>query len=317
MAKTKRATPKPTGVTFKDKYALWHECLAGKDQNSIQQQVLRMVWDAGVYELINEARRFAPEAPEGGVQLNGAMHRFIDHLFFETQAVAIRRLTARESLHGPKGTYSLGSLITDMTENVVLLTRQNMWTVREPELDSHYGRPAKQQPAAANDALDMRSSMEEHWNEYIDALCGTSPASRSPNDTVLTTCFDQMSDRLKCCDKLGEYVNKYVAHVATPGSRASYDAKGLKITRAKLREAHEAICQVADVLSCHFLVGSSFAAYAYPLFDVFAYIDRPLVSTDGIEKLEETLNEYQRIVGRWSGNGLKWVQGDWQKKDDW
>lgn len=45
MAKTQRATPKPTGVTFKDKYALWHECLAGRDQNSVQQQVLRIVWD--------------------------------------------------------------------------------------------------------------------------------------------------------------------------------------------------------------------------------------------------------------------------------
>ena len=78
---------------FKAKHKIWIQHLCGDDRNSIFAQIYRMIWNAAVFEIINESRRVATVDSEGNKELNGMLHRFIDTCFFESQLMAIRRLT--------------------------------------------------------------------------------------------------------------------------------------------------------------------------------------------------------------------------------
>lgn len=71
-------------VTLPGKRKLWLEVLSGKDKHSVVHQITAMTWNAAAYQVVKEARRLAPADPEGGVQLNGMLHRLIDHGFFNT-----------------------------------------------------------------------------------------------------------------------------------------------------------------------------------------------------------------------------------------
>ena len=100
----------PEYSEFACKRDQWIEWLSGKDPHSITNQIIQMVWDAAVWRVINEARGLAPDAEEGGVQLNGDMHRLIDRTSFQSQAAAIRRLMDKSRVTGNRGVYSLYGL---------------------------------------------------------------------------------------------------------------------------------------------------------------------------------------------------------------
>jgi hypothetical protein len=76
----------------KEKLDQWREWLLGDDVHSIRNQIHTMLWDYAVFQTINEARRYAPRDAEGHAQLNRMVHTFINRAFFETQAMALRRL---------------------------------------------------------------------------------------------------------------------------------------------------------------------------------------------------------------------------------
>src|SRR4030042_925182 len=99
----------------------WEERLVGDDINSIRNQIYNMIWDSAVFQSINECRKYAPKNEKGEIELNGVVHRFIDKCFFETQAIAIRRLIDKR-----KDVISIYRLIDDMEEHRPLLTRGNI-----------------------------------------------------------------------------------------------------------------------------------------------------------------------------------------------
>jgi hypothetical protein len=102
----------------------WQELLVGNDTNSIRNRIYDMMWDSAVFQSINECRRYAPTNEKGEIELNGVVHRFIDKCFFETQAIAIRRLMDKSH-----DVDSLCRLVEDMGKNCHLLTRQNILAV--------------------------------------------------------------------------------------------------------------------------------------------------------------------------------------------
>ena len=77
---------------FKAKREQWLEQLCGQDRHSVVNQISRMIWDAAAFRIINEARRYAENADDGGVKLNGMVHQLLNKGFLASQASAIRRL---------------------------------------------------------------------------------------------------------------------------------------------------------------------------------------------------------------------------------
>src|SRR3989339_1821041 len=114
---------------FKTKRELWIQCLNGEDKNSIMKQIYHMIWNAAVFKIVNESIRLAPVDKNGVKQLNGMVFNLVDNCFFESQFIAIRRLTDSNSLEGNKSVFSLIPLLLDMKNNIRLLTRSNYFKV--------------------------------------------------------------------------------------------------------------------------------------------------------------------------------------------
>lgn len=127
---------------FVEQRQLWIECFSGEDPNSVCKQLYQMIWNAAAYRIVNEARRLAPLAKEGGVQLNGMMHRLIDSCFWDSQVLAVRRLMdiypieEQESKKRDKSVFSLTGLLEDMEHHVHFLTRGNILAAEGLEYDA-------------------------------------------------------------------------------------------------------------------------------------------------------------------------------------
>lgn len=298
---------------FKSRRELWIQSLEGDDPNSIKRQIRTMVWNTAAYRIINEARRIAPPAEEGGVQLNGMMHRLIDKGFFESQLLAIRRLAQGGSLaeDQERDVYSISSLLEDMKAHVQLVTRANLFQAEGLPYDVDYLQVASCQtrvetapPAYYSQELDLRRLRERHAE--VDSLTGVTPDRRSPDDTVsvrLLSCLNQKV--LDAYADIRPYINKFLAHPATPESRGIVNADGIRITLDHLYQAHEGICKVANFIGRYLLTGGYTSFLAVPQYDQFAYIDRPLVTKEGIESLKRVWDEYDKETREWTQWGIE------------
>jgi len=82
-----------------------------EDGHSIWQQIWRATYNAAAYRTVNKGVELAPEAIEGGRQLNGLLYNLLTECFFEAECVRIRRLveSGRDGLDKKRrAVYSLG-----------------------------------------------------------------------------------------------------------------------------------------------------------------------------------------------------------------
>ncbi|MHC4792380.1 MAG: hypothetical protein ACYS8Y_13300, partial [Planctomycetota bacterium] len=114
---------------MKNKFEEWKEWLFGDDIHAIHRQVRNMIWDSAVFLSIIEARKRVPRDQAGNMQLNETVQAFIDKLFFETQATAIRRLLDKELSEKKRAVFSLYRIIKDMRKHCHLLKRENILAV--------------------------------------------------------------------------------------------------------------------------------------------------------------------------------------------
>ena len=293
---------------YKAKREAWIQRVTIEDRNSIQRQIWSMIWDAAVYRIINEARKYAKEVPEGGVELNGMVHRLIDKCFFQSQANAIRRLLDRSPAKGGKEVYSLYRLLEDIKENIHLCTRENIFATEERPYDygpvqKEYFEYCEQQAREGNRSIMIPPELVWHRHEErhqdIDKLASVDKDNRSPNDTIRPEVISRLKNKLGSCREIVDYVDKFVAHAATPESRATIKADEITLTLGKFWDAHEVICNVANFVSKYILGDSNIGSLAIPQYDHFAYIDRPLIESENVEKLHEVWNKYEKETQSW------------------
>jgi hypothetical protein len=268
---------------FEQKRNEWLEWLLGDDRHSINNQVARILWDTAIFNTINEARRLAPEADAGGVQLNPMIHLFIDRNFFVSQAVAIRRLIDSGGVKGKRGVHSLCGLLDDMTSHATLLRRDHMLRAENHDLCGAGLRELS-----------------------IDKMVGVEHTNRSSADTIRPGLFEYLKAELTArCEPLKQYVDKFIAHAATPDSRLTINADDINILRKTLSEAQKRILQTATFLGTGILYETNISPLASDTGKKFLYIDRPLVQTADIPQLGKAWVDYQRKTDRWSGWGLE------------
>jgi len=267
---------------FEQKRKEWIQWLLGKDRHSIDNQIARILWDTAIFKTINEARRLAPEADGGGVQLNGMIHHFIDRNFFVSQATAIRRLLDSEGAEGKRGVHSLSSLLDDMESNVALLRRDHML---KAEKHDEFGN--------------------EHLELAIDKMADVEPAKRSPTDTIQPRIFEYLKTELTAkCQPIKQYVDKFIAHAATPESRLTINADDIDIPLKTLSDAQERILKTATFLGICVLCERDICSLAAILSYEFRYADHPLVQTADIPQLGRVWQDYEQETDGWSDWGL-------------
>lgn len=305
---------------FSKKRLFWIECFLGQDNHAIIQQIYRMVWNAAVFNVINEARRIAPKDAQGNIEFNGMIHRFIDTSFFNSQLLAIRRLSDKYPLTGEKGVYSLVALLSDMKDNVKLLTRENFFAgerleydvdkIKQKEMEFH-SHKIKEGVSAYWIPSNVDTESIERRHREIDILTGVSKESRSRNDCVQENILDYLIAKIQTATgDINQYVNQFIAHAASRDSRNVYDSGSISLTLEHLWSAHKIICQVANLTDTYLLSRSSHTFLPTPQYDQFQFIENPLATSANIEQLDNAWRDFGKETETWEGWGLKQLRDE-------
>ncbi len=221
----------------------WAQLLGHDDVNSIGRQTAHMLWRSAFYRSINTSRQFLPENGEGNKKANRILHEFIDEGYLTIHAAGVRRLLDAYSISGARGVYSLPSLLEDIAAHAYALTRANVLEVRGLEYDFEMAR-ARARKESHDEArragrsasfVDRGSWVAEQWHETMDKLCGVSKANRLPSDSPPRAKFTTLRQELMDAGAgVQKYMDKYIAHAATPESRKDTGADYHTLSLAKL-----------------------------------------------------------------------------------
>jgi hypothetical protein len=310
------------------KLAEWRSWMNYRDPHSITHQLYQMMWDDLTFRIINECRRLARPAKEGGVELNGLVHTFIDRSYFRMQALAIRRLTEKNPRQASRGVISLRRLLDDIEAYATTFTRGNMFdaeglphdysTERNAAVDDRLRRSTEAE-AQGSAAFFLDARLEDAWHiphglhRDFDRMCGVDPTRRDRNDAVPRELLQALKKELEVCGDVEAYVDNRVAHAANPENRDAVPEGGRSVYLAKIHDCHKAICHVSSFVSVYLLRGPELAAVAGPQLDVFAFMDRPLARREDLTKLEAIWHEQECRGELWCVP--KWPEG-WEGGDE-
>ncbi len=289
----------------KDKFEEWKNILLGEDKHSIRNQTYNMIWDSAVFQCINESRKYAAKDDKGEPKLNKMVHSFINDSFFTTQLLWIRRLTDKCS-----DVCSLYSLIEDIKKNRTILTRKNILAAHNLPYDYERAREVLRQNTpkikkgnAQPQTVPNEIELSKDIHGRIDSMIGITADRRSPDDLIPEDTL-QFDDKWESVKGLRVYVNKYIAHSATPMSRKVVPDE-IEGALGKVLDAHKIICETASfignkVLFCGFGSVLSISRYGqYDQFDLFEYLDEPVASAKTIENLRKLWEKYRSETERW------------------
>lgn len=266
---------------LEERWNRWKDCLCGDDRNSIFSQIIMLLWETTIFQIVLEGRQLREKDNPEDPQVSGYLHAFIDRNFFQAQSAAIRRIVEKKGVFtGKDGVYSLGALINDIKNHRKELTREVFLVLRGLQYDSEEVRKKKkefilEQPPYQMSALpeDLDSQRILNAHEVFDHLSGVKSFERTPNDKIEEKVFRVLTERLNECDSLSEFVNKFIAHSATPESRSSLPDS--QITGSALWEAEQMLYEIAN-----FLGGTLFSIETMPMpdvpYDVFKNWNKPL-----------------------------------------
>lgn len=298
-------------TTLKAKLAEWRSWMDIEKSDSIAYQMYRMLWDDMVFRIVNECRALAPPAAEGGVQLSGLLHEFINICYFQTQALAIRRLTEKNPIHPKKSVNSLRRLLDDIKEHRELYTRANIFaaeglpydysaqkreydedTVKKFEMATAQGR----RTFTTDNKLWAAWRIPEDLHKDFDRLSGTDEHTRSEGDVIRSDIITRLLGSLGVCAHIKGFVNKQVAHTADPRNAPQVH----RINLQRIWDCHKAICQVASFVAIRILRCYSPCGLPVPQYNQFEHIENPLIKVEHIEKLRQLWHERENELGKWA-----------------
>lgn len=302
---------------LKTKFKEWEEWLVGDDINSIRNQISSMIWDSAVFQSIIECRRYATKNEKDEIELNGVVHRFIDKCFFETQALAIRRLLDKNVSNGKRSVISLYRLVDDIEKHSHLLTRRSILAAHNYPYDYVQEKARLSDKAFKNRSPDTKCvvmgqdyakcCLAEGIHQSIDALAGIECSDRSPNDLIRPQIFKWLKQWLSDCKEIATFVNKFLAHSATPESKNYLSPRELDVTLEQILNAHKIICQTTIFISGRMGIRSGFPDVLAITQDQFVHFDKAWASEETIEKLYDFWRTYDMQTRNWH-------QWDWENE---
>ena len=285
--------------------------LLGEDRHSIRNQIYEMMFDSVFFQCINESRKYAAKDDKGDIKQNKMIHYFINQSFFKTQLLSIRKLVDKDFNRVQQNklctVYSLYNLIEDMKKNSALLTRKNILAVHNLPYDyekamADFDKNTDYTKGPVIVPQEIGHSKDIH--RRIDSMVGIAADKRSPDDLVPDNILKQFDGKLASIEELCKYVDKYIAHSATPDSRKAIPDE-IKEALGKVLNAHKIICETArfignDLLFCGFGEVLSISRYGkFDQFDLFEYLDEPIASEETIKKLREFWGKYRTETKQW------------------
>lgn len=294
---------------FHKKHKEWLSNLNGDDVHSIWKQQSCLLNDYALFLTINDLIKEAARTPTEGLGINGSVLRLLVTGFYVSQATGIRRLTDRQGKDPSRHVISLRALLDDIRANRELLTREIYLASNGLPFDP---APAKQRYfdriASTGQKFvfeGMHKEGPEAWtaseraHDRFDKLSETSLSGRSPEDLISLKCFDLLESKIKSCDDVRGYTNKFIAHAADPISRASLKNSQRRVALDRLTECHQVMVHVSCFIGGPILQDGFSTGVPVPQFDVLENLDRAWVSTEGLEKAREHWHQHASQIESW------------------
>ncbi len=291
----------PEGAKYQFKE--WKNILVGDDKHSIRNQICYMIWDCAFFQCINESRRYAAKDDKGNIKQNVMVHLFITQSFFKTQLLSIRKLMDKDfnrvQQNKPYTVYSLYNLIEDIKKNSSLLTRKNILDAHDLPYDYEEAEKLFGQKTGYVVMGDDPIELSKDFHRRIDSMTGVAADKRSPDDLVPNNILKQFDDKLASIDELCKYVDKFIAHSATPESRKVIPDE-IEGALGKVLNTHKIICETASFIGNNLLFCGFGNFLSTPQFDQFEYLDEPIASKETIEKLRKFWVRYYMETKQWA-----------------
>lgn len=303
-------------IQFRLKRERWLNQLDGSDFHSIWRQLHELFWNDTVFRVVNQARKIAATNPQPDVGFNAAVSRLFDVGFITTQVTSIRRLTEKKPDDAKKAVISLRSVLDDIQENLKLITRENYVSFDGLPYDPIPLEKAWLEKAAAKkhstaEWLDTKGpnawSQSKMVHKHFDELSGTSSFNRNRNDQIQPFIINRLIDKLKSCEDVCKYTDKFIAHGADPNNRTALSDEQKGITLACLDDCYKALYQVAYYTTGALLWKGSYGAVPVPQYDHLENLDKKWISTEALDQAHQTWEERTKEIENWS-------RGDWLEK---
>lgn len=275
---------------FKLKRTEWKKCLI-EDTFSISKQIMNMLWNDTVFRTINEARRLTNERKSKSFGFNSPLLEVFDQGFGTIQVMAIRRLTDPGSYDPKRAVFSLPSILNDMLEHADFITRENYICYEGIRFEG-----------VSHDADGINWMHWRRMHDNFDKLSKTDPKNRARNDRIDTKIIKNLSKQLKVCDSLRTYANKFIAHASHSKNRIKLTEKQKKITLESLDDCYRAIIQVASFIGAVVLYEHSLGGVPVPQFNHLNDLDKPMISNEDIQALDEFWNNRTNEVDSWDND---------------
>lgn len=268
-----------------------------------------MVWDTGIYKAVLLGRNIEIKQNPSDPMINAALHSFIDRNYFQAQLAAIRRIVDNtQSVTGDRGIYSLSSLISEIEDNIGFLTREKYFYLRnipyEIELMQKIESDFYREQSIKNNSCffvppekSASSTFETH--EYFDKLSEKSPNVRSPTDTISLSFFSKHRSLLENTKEIKSYVDKIVAHAATPFSRSVGNFDDIKISLSSVWKVHSEIATVFDSLA-RLVLGAEYLYLPWERPEFYRFWDTPIIPPGNDQDLRELIETYRKETENWN-----------------
>jgi hypothetical protein len=213
---------------------------------------------------------------------------------------------------------SIRSVLKDIRGNLGLITRENYVcydglpyyykTVR----DEAFARAPVNKSGVSVGSMPMSGPkgwpMSEMMHKNFDRLSQVEPPNRSRTDLLKDKIFDHLEAQIKPCEKVKNYVDKFIAHGAAPETRGALaeDERGLTLER--IESCHKIIYRVASFINGQLLWESNIGGVPVAQYDHLKGLDMKWASMDSLIKAQEKWHEVTKAVDKWDADSL-WPPG--------
>lgn len=271
---------------FIEKRKKWISLFDPKVENSIADQVYKMLWDDAIFRVINEIRRRKIEFPNQPTGINSDVSHLIDRGYVNLQATAIRSLIDQRT-----DVVSLMSSLNDMEESLGIITREN-----------YVGYDGLKYDPEKNDD-EFKETMCSHRHKIFDQL--SSMKKRNREDQIDPKVIQNLRDELNICKDVQTFSHKYIAHKAGPSELDELDDSERGITLDQIAKCHKAIVKTGNFIYGSILGEGELGGIPTPQYDHFKDLDKPWIIREDLEPLWEFWHLHVDTVDNWASLKIK------------
>lgn len=279
----------------------WREAF-NDDTTGIHKTVQDLLWNYAAFQTTVQIVRLASEQQDEGATPNQMLFNLICEGYWSNLLLGTRRLLDNDALKGPKGVYSIRSVVKDVEVSRGWLNRKMyVEKVQNAEYDNMRLRLETDRDLATANVPVWTSNelgLSDAAHKYFDELSGVAPPNRSSDDLIDPAIFIKIEARLASLDKIADHATTHVAHSGNEESRnikKELENFGTQEARAALKQLKE----VSTLIGVWFANEGS-AGLATFLGDQFEGLDQPIVRSSDIQKLEEHWQAMDSEIAKWN-----------------